>query len=144
MKRPFSATTLLFVVLCLTAWNAIRLYAAISDWDSLAEFSPRPGPIYIAATASFWILSGLALFNFLRRPNIRAQTFSAMYVFGYIAWAWTDRLLLQQARPNWPFALSMTLAFVILFSLLLFDKTLRNYYQQRETHDQQNTDSNPA
>ncbi len=144
MKRPFSVTTLLLVVLCLSAWNAIRLYAAVSDWDALAEFSPRPGPLYIAATASFWTLSGLALFNFLRRPNVRAQTFSAMYVFGYIAWVWMDRLLLQQTRPNWPFALSMTLTFVILFSPLLFDKNLRNYYQQRETHDQQNTDSNSA
>lgn len=144
MKRPFSATTLLSVVLCLTVWNAIRLYAAVSDWDALAEFAPRPGPLYIAATASFWTLSGLALFNFLRRPGIRAPRFAALYVFGYTAWVWMDRLLLQQARPNWLFALSTTLIFVIFFSLLFFDKNLRNYYQQRETHDQQNTDSNPA
>ena len=144
MKRPFSATTLLSVVLCLTVWNAIRLYAAVSDWDALAEFAPRPGPPYIAATASFWTLSGLALFNFLRRPNARARTFSAIYVFSYTAWVWTDRILLQQARPNWMFALSMMLAFVILFVLLLFDKELRNYYLQRETHDPQNTDPNPA
>jgi hypothetical protein len=144
MKRPFAVTTLLSVVLCLTVWNAIRLYAAVSDWDALAEFAPRPGPLYISVTASFWTLSGLALYNFLRHPSARARTFSAMYVFGYTAWAWVDRLLLQQARPNWPFALSMTLTFVILFSLLLFDKNLRNYYLQRETHDQQNTDSNPA
>jgi hypothetical protein len=144
MKRPFAVTTLLSVVLCLTVWNAIRLYAAVSDWDALAEFAPRPGPLYISITASVWTLSGLALYNFLRRPSARARTFSAMYVFGYTAWVWMDRLLLQQARPNWPFALSMTIAFVILFSLLLFDKNLRNYYLQRETHDQQNTDSNPA
>jgi hypothetical protein len=144
MKRPFAVTTLLSVVLCLTVWNAIRLYAAISDWDALAEFAPRPGPIYIAATASFWIFSGLVLFNFLRRPGARVPRFAAMYVFGYTAWVWMDRLLLQQARPNWPFALSATFVFLAIFSVLLFDKNLRNYYLQRETHDQQNTDSNPA
>ena len=144
MKRPFAVTTLLSVVLCLTTWSAIRLYAAVSDWNALAEFAPRPGPLYIAGTASFWTLSGLALFNFLRRPNARARTFSAIYVFSYTAWVWTDRILLQQARPNWMFALSMMLAFVILFVLLLFDKELRNYYLQRETHDPQNTDPNPA
>ena len=144
MKRPFAVTTLLFMVLCLTVWNAIRLYAAVSDWDALAEFSPRPGPIYIAATASFWALSGLVLFNFLRRPGARAPRLAAIYLLAYTIWAWMDRLLLQQPHPNWPFALSLTLVFVIFFSLLLFDRTLRNYYQQRETHDQQNTDSNPA
>ncbi|MBI5934463.1 MAG: hypothetical protein HY867_12210 [Chloroflexi bacterium] len=144
MKRPFAVTTLLFAVLCLTSWNAIRLYAAISDWDSLAEFAPHPGPIYIATTASFWTLSGLALFNFLRRPSARARRFAAIYVFGYTAWAWTNRLLLQEARPNWPFALIATLVFLALFSALLFEKNLGNYFQQRENNDQQNKDSNPA
>lgn len=144
MKRPFTVTTLLFVVLCLTVWNAIRLYAAISDWDALAEFAPRPGPIYITATASFWILSGLALYILLRRPNVRARSFAAIYVFGYAAWAWLDRLLLQESRPNWAFASIATMVFFAIIIALLYNKNLRNYYLQRETHDQQNTDSNPA
>ena len=144
MKRPFAVTTLQSVVLCLTVWNAIRLYAAISDWDALTEFAPRPGPFYITITASFWTLSGLALYWLLSRPSVRARTFSALYLFGYTVWVWLDRLFLQEPRPNWPFALIVTLATLAIFTALLFNKKLRNYYQQRETHDQQKTDSNPA
>jgi len=144
MKRPFAVTTLQSVVLCLTVWNAIRLYAAISDWDALTEFAPRPGPLTISIIASFWTLSGFALYWLLSRPSVRARTFSALYVFGYAVWVWLDRLFLQGPRPNWPFALIMTFAILAIFTALLFNKKLRNYYLQRETHDQQNTDSNPA
>lgn len=144
MKRPFAVTTLQSVVLCITVWSSIRLYAALSNWDSLAEFAPRPGPLYISISAAFWILNGFALARLFSHPNARASRFAAMYVYGYTAWVWIDRPLFQQPRSNWPFALILTFIFLAFFSLLLLNRNLRNYYHQRETHDQQNTDSNPA
>ena len=144
MKRPFSVTSLLWMVLCLTAWNAIRLGASIADWDTLTEFAPRPGPLYISASASFWTLSGLALFGLILRRNVRVPLFSAMYFFGYAAWWWLDRLLLQQARPNWPFAIILTFIFLASASIDIFSRKVKNYFHQRETNDQQDSDSNTA
>jgi hypothetical protein len=143
-KRPASVTSLLFAVLSLTAWNALRLGAAIVDWDVLAEFAPRPGPLYIAATASFWILGGLAIWKAIRRRSHRVQLFTAVYFIGYAIWWWMDRLLLQSASPNWPFALALTILLLGLAAFELFNKKTFSYFRQRETHEQTITDQNPA
>ncbi|RJP54508.1 MAG: hypothetical protein C4583_02565 [Anaerolineaceae bacterium] len=144
MKRPFAVTTLLFLVLCLTVWNAIRLYAAIADWDALTEFAPRPGPLYISITASFWTLSGVVLWMALRRRNPRSRSYFAIYVLGYTLWWWADRLLLQITSPNWPFAAGLTVFLLGVITLDLFNKKATSYFRQRETHEQTPTDSNPA
>lgn len=143
-KRPASVTSLLFEVLSLTAWNALRLGAAIVDWDVLAEFAPRPGPLYIVITASFWTLGGLAIWRALRRRSYRAQLFTAVYFIGYAIWWWMDRLLLQSASPNWPFVLALTILLLGLAALDLFNKKTSSYFRQRETHEQTITDQNSA
>jgi hypothetical protein len=143
-KRPASVTSLLFAVLSLTAWNALRLGAAIVDWDVLAEFAPRPGPLYIFTTASFWTLGGLATWRAIRRRNHHTLLFTAFYLIGYAIWWWIDRLLLQCASPNWLFALALTILLLGLVALDLFSKKTISYFHQRETHEQTITDQNPA
>lgn len=126
-KRPGSVTSLLFVVLTLTTWNAIRLGAAIADWSALTEFAPRPGPRYIVLTASFWTLSGLTTWTAIRRRHPRARSLFAAYVLGYTLWWWADRLLLQNANPNWPFALGLTIILLGVASLDFFNKKAITY-----------------
>ncbi len=127
-KRPHSVTSLLWAVLILTAWNAIRLGASIADWDTLAEFAPRPGPIYVAVTASFWTLGGLAIFGMIQRRNVRVPLFATLYFFGCAAWWWLDRLLLQQPRPNWPFALVVTALLLASACFNIFGRKAREYF----------------
>ena len=121
-NRASPVTTLLWMVLCLTAWNAIRLFAAIANWDLLAEFAPRPGPLYISLSAAFWTLGGAAAWMAIRRPGRRARLAAALYFSGYALWWWTDRLLLQAPRPNWPFALAATIILLALAASLIFNR----------------------
>ena len=145
MKRPFSVTSLTWMVLILTGWNAIRLGASIANWDLLKEFASHPGPLYIAASASFWTLCGLALWMAIRRRDSRSQTASAVFFAGYTAWWWADRLLLQEPSPNWPFVLFLTIFLLVVIGLVVFNPMLTKYFHyQRETHEQTPTDSNPA
>lgn len=144
MKRPPSVTTLLWLVLSLTAWNTLRLGASIADWDLLAEFAPRPGPIYVTASASFWTLTGLGLLTAIRRRKPRARAAAATYLVGYPLWAWSDRLLFQQANPNWPFALVMTVIFLGAVAIILFNRKTKSFFNQRESHEQTSTDSESA
>ena len=143
-KRPGSVTSLLFVVLTLTTWNAIRLGAAIVDWNVLKEFATRPGPLYIVLTASFWTLGGLAAWTAILRRNPRARTLFAAYILGYTLWWWADRLLLQNASPNWPFAAGLTIILLGLIALDLFNKKAITYFRQREKHEQTITDHDTA
>jgi hypothetical protein len=142
-KRPDTVTSLMWMVLCLTTWNAIRLFASITDWNVLAEFAPRPGPIYISVSATFWTLSGFALWTALRRRSPRAWLATALYLSGYTLWWWADRLLLQVPRPNWPFAIVATILILATVTILLDHPHTKAYLQSRETHEQTPTDSNP-
>lgn len=144
MNRPASVTTLVWLVLSLTAWNMLRLGASIADWDSLAEFAPRPGPIYITASASFWTLTGLGLLMAIRRRRPRARAAAAAFMVGYLLWTWSDRLLFQQANPNWPFALVMTAIFLSIVAIILFNRKTIAFFNQRESHEQTPTDSESA
>jgi hypothetical protein len=143
-KRPFTVTSILWMVLCLTAWNTIRLGASILDWKVLAEFAPRPGPIYIAASASFWTLCGLALWRLILRRNVRVPIFASLFFGGYLLWWWADRLLLQSLHANWPFALITSLVLLAISFSFIFDKKAREFFHQRESHEQTHTDPNPA
>jgi hypothetical protein len=143
-QRPSPVTTLLWMVLCLTAWNTIRLGASIVDWDVLLEFAPHPGPLYITLSAAFWTLAGLALWTALRRQSLRARSAAAAFAIGYTAWWWMDRLLLQAPRPNGLFAAVASVLLLMFSTFLLYHPHTKEYFRQRERHEQTPSDQHPA
>lgn len=138
VKTPFPVTGMLWTVLFLAAWNALRLIAALADWSALAEFAPRPGPLYVAITASFWTLACFAIARVIRRRHVHAQGWYAIVIFGYMAWWWADRLILfTQPRTNTPFAAVITIIFILDTLGTFFNRKVTAYFTQREIHDQQ-------
>ena len=142
-SRPATVTTFLWLVLCLTAWNAVRLIAALSNWNLLREFASRPGPVYILVTASFWALSGFALWQALRR-RVSGPRGPFLFVLAYAAWWWADRLLFQSADANWPSALTLTLLVCAWAGILLFHPRTRAYLERNEAHDPEPSNSESA
>src|SRR5512141_837212 len=57
-KRPFGVTLLLWLVLTLSAWGAVRLFAALRSWNVLNEFGARLSPLYLSITGAGWVLVG--------------------------------------------------------------------------------------
>ena len=144
-KTPWPVTGMRWTVLLLASWNIIRLGAAIADWNTLAEFAPRPGPLYIALTASIWTLAGLAVWRAIGRRNLHAQGYYALTILGYIAWWWADRLLLfGQPRTNVAFAAIVSGIFILDTIGTFFSQTITHYFTQRESHDQQSTNQTTA
>lgn len=137
-KTPWTVTGMRWTVLILAAWNALRLISALADWSTLAEFAPRPGPLYIALSASFWTLACLAVARSIRLRNTRAQQHYALVLFGYMAWWWLDRLLLfQLPRSNMLFAAIVTASFILDTITTFFSRKITAYFTQRESYDQQ-------
>ena len=129
-----------WTVLFLAAWNALRLISALVTWPTLAEFAPRPGPVYIALTASFWTLACLAVARVIRRRHVHAQGWYALVLLGYMAWWWADRLILfTQPRTNTIFAAVVTVIFVLDTLGTFFNRRVTTHFTQRETHDQQSS-----
>ena len=127
---PFRVTLLLLAVLSLTAWNIVRVWTAITWRAALAEFAPRPGPIYIGVSGALWAVVGLSVLWALWQAKAWAPRLLVGASAAYTFWYWTDRLILQNGRDNWPFTLIVNL----LLLVLLFFTTHSNYLQ-REAYE---------
>jgi hypothetical protein len=135
MKRPFSVTILLWLVLSLTAWSGLRLVTAILWWGTLREFTTSPGPAYIAVSGAVWLLTGIGLFWGMWRAKAWIRTALLGTGAGFAIWYWCDRLLLQAPRANWPFSLAATILLLILLSVCVFLPRTKTFFTKREAHE---------
>ncbi len=136
MKRPFSVTILLWLVLSLTAWSGLRLYSAVRWWSPLLEFASPPGPLYIALSGGIWLTTSIVLLWGMGQAKawIRYGLFGTGA--GFAAWYWCDRFLFQMSNPNWQFALLATALLVIVVSVCVFVPGTKTFFAKRDAHDQ--------
>ncbi len=135
MKRPFSVTILLWLVLSLTVWSGLRLVSAIQWWGTLLYFASPPGPLYIAISGGFWLTASIALLwgMWQAKAWIRYALLGAGA--GFTVWYWCDRLLLQTSPLNWPFALLANILLLIVLSICVIIPVTKIFFTKREVHD---------
>jgi len=132
-------------VLILALWNILRLGATLANWSVLAEFAPRPGPLYIALTASFWSLACIAAAESIRRRMVHAQGWYALTLTAYAAWWWADRYYLSGApQTNGLFAAVVTAILLLHAAGVCFDGRIKAYFIQRESYDQPPSHPQPS
>jgi hypothetical protein len=130
-RRSFRVTLSAWLVLLLTAWNAVRLWTAVTWWDVLVESSARPSPIVTAVSGAFWLVIGLILLWGMLMGRAWAGNMLIATAAVYSVWYWIERLIWQEPRPNWPFAVILNLIVLVIFSFTT--KSLR-----RETYEWKN------
>ena len=133
INKPFGVTILIWMVLSLAGWSFVRLGASISQWEILAEFAPKPGPLYIALSGAFWILVSIPTAWALWRRKFWARTAVMLAAPAFAGWYWFDRLVLQNPRPSWPFALSTTILLLLLIIIIIFNQRIILYFTERDT-----------
>jgi hypothetical protein len=134
IKRPIRVTLLTVAGFLFSAWNILRLCETFYIWKRLEEY--KSFPIYIALTTVIWVLVGLIVIWGLWTGKTWAWLATLGVTTAYMIWFWIDRSFIQKppANQNWPFALTVTIFFAILFPLILFsDRTRRFFY--RDTHE---------
>ena len=139
-KRPFGVTMLLWMVLSLLAWGAIRLFASLRAWDILMEFRSTLSPWYLSITGAGWAAAGCALLwsMFSGKKWTRAAVLTSILI--WLIEYWIERVFYQQPRANLPFAVvgSIMILCIALFSTLHIS-TL-NFFIRSEEYEQQNED----
>lgn len=118
MKRRFPVTLTLSAVLFLSAWNVLRAWTSIV-WNSvLTEFSARLAPTASAVIGAVWAGIGILLFWGIWQKKAWAGKMLIGAAAGYTVWYWSERLFLQNPRPNLLFAviINLGLLVVIFFS----------------------------
>jgi hypothetical protein len=130
-KLPFGVTLSIWLVLFLTAWNGLRLWTAIAWQKTLFEFSTNPGPVYVAVSGTIWLIVGLTLSWGLLLGKAWAGKILVAAAAGYSVWYWSERLVWQVPRSNWPFAVAVNL--ILLVFIFFTNKSLT-----RETYERKN------
>jgi hypothetical protein len=106
--------------LCASILGWLRLIQTLHDWSILVQLGAVPGPFYVAVSGAVWGLAGLpAAWGVWRRTSWSSLTGLGVGLFLAVSF-WADRLAFssQSGFQNWPFALGVTLLWlVILFSL---------------------------
>lgn len=130
-RLPLRITLLLWLVLIITALNAVRLITAIFWGRTLQPYISLPGVYYVAISGGVWTLAGLlVLGSFWRRARYTHLVFLAGAVC-YTSWLWADRLLLQSApSANWPFMLAGTIVLLGYTAAVVLDPRNRAYFRK--------------
>lgn len=135
-KRPFGVTLLLWMVLILSAWGAVRFLAALRWWDVLYEFESSLSPLYLSVTGAGWSAAGGVLLSGILRRKRWVLPVLATSVSVWLIEYWLERILFQPARANLPFALTCSILVIAFIVILVILPGARSFFAKSEEHEQ--------
>ena len=133
-ERPFRVTLLLWLVLSITVWNAIRFWTAISWWPTLIEFTNRPTTVFAAISGASFCILGIIVFTGILLRKTWAKKTIIPATIGYLSIYWMERLGWQAQRPNWPF--TILFQFILLLFIIYSSHSLASEAYERHSSDQ--------
>ena len=143
-RRPFGVTLLLWLVVSLSAWGAVRLVAARRWWDVLNEFEARLSPLYLSITGLGWLIVGMvllwALFSGKVWPRLAIPVSTIVWLLGY----WIERIFFESPRANLPFALIGSILLLVLTFIRAFNRRTKVFFIRSEEHEQPINSSDSA
>ena len=140
-KRPFGVTLLLWMVLSLSAWGALRLIAALRWWDVLTEFDSRVSPLYLSITGAGWVVAGGVLLSGMLMVKAWARSAILPFILLWLIEYWLERTFTQSARPNLFFALTGSMVVAITAIAATTMRSTKLFFIGSEEHEQ--PDENP-
>ena len=144
LKRPFGVTLLLWLVLSLSAWGAVRLLGAFRWWNVLNEFGARLGPFYLSITGVGWILLGGVLLWSLFSGKLWARLAIPISIFLWVMEYWVERMFFDAPRANSFFALILSIVLFVVTSVSAFNQKTKRFFIRSEEHEQPNEYSDSA
>jgi hypothetical protein len=129
-KFPFRVTLLIWLVLSLTAWSALRVWTTLAWKDVLLKYSPQPSPLIITISSAAWLIVGLLSLWGIWQNQAWTSKLLLGATAGYTVWYWGERLIWQSPHPNWLFAVIVNLA-IIIFIFFSMGSMTREAYERK-------------
>ena len=131
MKRPFSVTLTIVLVLMLAVWNAIRTFTSIQWHNTLNEYTSTSSFVFGTAFGVIWlIMSVVLLFGIWQK-----KPWSAKMLLGaaaaYTVWVWVGRFTRQTPAQDTGFTIIINLDCLIL--IYFTSKSLTREAYERDT-----------
>lgn len=143
-QRPFGVTLLLWMVLSLSAWGAIRLLAALRWWDVLNEFNASLSPLYLSITGAGWCVVGITLLWSMWDAKAWSRVAILASILLWLAEYWIERIFFQAPRANLTFALILSVLLLAVTFASTLNRYTKNFFTKSEEHEQSNEHSTPA
>ena len=143
-KRPFRVTLLLWLVLSLSAWGAVRLFATFRWWSVLNEFGARLSPLYLSITGAGWIVVGGVLLWSLFSGKSWAYLAIPLSIFLWVLEYWVERMFFESSRANIFFALMASILLCLVTFFSAFNQKTKKFFIKSEEHEQPNEHSDSA
>ena len=137
-KRPFGVTLLLWLVLSLSVWGAVRLLAALRWWNVLNEFEARLGPLYLSLTGVAWMAAGGMLVWGLFRGTWWTYRAIPVSIVVWIVQYWIERIFFESPRANLLFTLGISILLFIVTLISAFNRKTKEFLVRSEEHEQPN------
>lgn len=136
LKRPFGVTLLLWMVLTLSAWGAVRLFAALRWWDVLTEFNSRLSPLYLSITGAGWVVAGGVLISGMWMVKTWARPATLTSILLWLIEYWIERIYFQSARANLLFALTGSIVMITVVLAATLQRNTKLFFNGSEEHEQ--------
>jgi len=137
-KQPFGVTLLLWLVLSLSAWGAVRLFAALRWWGVLKEFGARLSPPYLFVTGIGWVIVGGVLLWSLFRGKAWARLGMLVSIALWLMEYWIERVFFEAPRANLFFALTLSILLLIVTLASASNRKTKEFFVRSEEHEQPN------
>ena len=139
-KRPFGVTLLLWLVLSLSAWNAIRLVAAVRWWNVLREFDSSLSPVYLSITGAGWVVAGGVLLSGILSRKSWARPAIITSIVLWLLEYWMERFF-QSSRANLLFALTCSVVVLVIAWIAANHESTKSFFSRSEAHEQSDESS---
>jgi hypothetical protein len=135
-RRPFGVTLLLWLVLSLSAWGAVRLLATLRWWNVLDEFEARLSPLYLFLTGAGWLIVGIVLLWSLFSARLWTRLAILIAVTVWMTEYWIERIFFEAPRANFSFVLLVSVLLFILTLISAFNRKTKDFFSRSEEHEQ--------
>jgi hypothetical protein len=143
IKRSFGVTLLLWMVLILSAWGAVRFFAALRWWNVLNEFEAGLSPLYLSITGAGWGVAGGVLFVNMWNAKAWARPTIAISALLWLIEYWIERIFFQSPRANLPFTLSCLTTVIVITVVLAIFPHIQSFFTKSEEHEQPDQKPDP-
>ncbi len=137
-KQPFGVTLLVWLVLSLSAWGAVRLIGSLHWWNVLNEFGARLSPLYLSITGIGWIVAGGVLLWGLFSGKRWTRLAISLSIFLWIMEYWIERLFFESPRANVLFALIGSILLFVVTLTSALNRNTEKFLLRSEEHEQPN------
>ncbi len=134
--RPASVTLLLWLVLLLSAWGALRFAAALRWWDVLTEFESSLSPLYLSIGGAVWCIAGVVLYRMLATRKRRARSALLAAAVLWYGQFWVERIFFHTAPSNTGFVLIATTLLLAVIILAVYLPGTKNQFITSEENEQ--------